>query len=430
MNIKARIWLEGESEPGSWQIDAYDDSAGRIVAGTVGLWTANAGFKAIDDVMVYSLAYSPPPMPAPIAPPSFPKPSLSKWPIGLFDVALTAHSNLHNTDFDTVHQFNSTQTITQAITYLDSAQAANLQVIQNMPEDSFYKSDEFWINWVQSLDSHTALLWWYLPEEPTDYGAIKRLYGIVRQYDNQQHPVVTYFPNPDLNIWCNTFDAVLIGSFPEYWHVPRANMMARVDLAQTACPNVPVIATPMFFDSNFDGSGDYPSSAEARFDAFTAIIAGARGLHWYSYYRGVGLTDLWAALQTLSSNIASLHGVLTSPPVLQSIQVQILSGPLQSPQTEGLVYDSIQIWQAKYSGDIYIFASNLATETVKARFTGLTERTEPVEVLFESRSINVVNETFEDIFGANRIHIYYLPNFDPAPFSGIYLPLILRSTPN
>lgn len=426
VNIKVKVWLEeGMSEPEDWQIEAHDAFSSRVEAGTVGLWTTEAGFKAIDDLTIYSLDYVPGPMPAPTLPASFPQPALPNWPIGLFDISLAEHNNLQSTGFDTVHQFNSTQTLPQSIAYLNSAEAANLQVIQNMPSSFLYESDEFWINWVQTLSPYNALALWYLPEEPTDYGAAKRLYHIVREYDLQQRPAVTYFPITNLSGWCDTVDGILIGSFPEYWNVVHANIFARVDLVQEACPGWPVIGTPMFFDTNLDGTGDYPSPAEARFDAYTAIIAGAKGLHWFSYFRGVGLTDLWAELQTISLELSSLKNVLTSSSVEQSIQLQILSGPTNSPQIEGQVYNSIQSWQAEYQGNTYIFATNLATDMVTARFTGLTNRTDPVEVLFESRSVDVVNEAFEDAFAPNEVHVYYLAGFSGAPHKS-YLPLIIK----
>jgi hypothetical protein len=421
--IRARLWIEGEPEPQDWPVDCYDAYTDRITAGTVGLWTTEVGFKALDDLMVFPLDETPPPMPTPTSPPSFPRPAPPVWPIGLFDIPLADHSALQSTGFDTVHQFNSTQTISWAIAYLDSAQAAGLQVIQNMPSDFLYESDEFWIDWVQSLGDHDALTWWYLPEEPSDHGATRRLYRIVRESDSRQHPAITYFATMELGTWCDSVDGILVSSFPEYYEESRANVMARVDLAQEACPGWPVIAVPMFFDTHFDGTGDYPSPTEARFDAYTSIIAGVRGLHWYSYHQGVGLTDLWTELQEISLELSNLKGVLTSPLVSQSIQSQILSGPPQSPLTEGRAYDSIQMWQAEYVGDTYLFASNLATGTVSVQFEGLIGQIEMVDVLFEERSLPVVGESFHDVFEPNEVHVYHLPSFGVA---SIYLPLVVR----
>ncbi|UCE04717.1 MAG: hypothetical protein JSW07_13960 [bacterium] len=54
-NIRAKIWKDGEPEPSDFQIDAYDDSANRILSGTVGLYTEGHGAKYFDDLKVASI---------------------------------------------------------------------------------------------------------------------------------------------------------------------------------------------------------------------------------------------------------------------------------------------------------------------------------------------------------------------------------------
>jgi hypothetical protein len=53
--IRARVWVDGTAEPGTWQAEAVDDSATRLNAGTVGVWTMAAGTKAFDDLSVQLL---------------------------------------------------------------------------------------------------------------------------------------------------------------------------------------------------------------------------------------------------------------------------------------------------------------------------------------------------------------------------------------
>jgi hypothetical protein len=50
--IRAKVWQEGTSEPGSWQIDCYDDSATRLTSGTIGVWSMATGIKYWDDLAV------------------------------------------------------------------------------------------------------------------------------------------------------------------------------------------------------------------------------------------------------------------------------------------------------------------------------------------------------------------------------------------
>ncbi len=50
--IRANVWEQGTAEPAEWQIDAFDDSATRLTAGTVGVWSHSTGSKFWDDFTV------------------------------------------------------------------------------------------------------------------------------------------------------------------------------------------------------------------------------------------------------------------------------------------------------------------------------------------------------------------------------------------
>ena len=54
-NIRAKVWQEGTTEPVDWQVDAFDDSATRITAGTIGVWSYTEGSKYWDDLTVTPL---------------------------------------------------------------------------------------------------------------------------------------------------------------------------------------------------------------------------------------------------------------------------------------------------------------------------------------------------------------------------------------
>jgi PKD repeat protein len=56
VTLQARIWLDGQAEPSSWQAMVEDTSLDRITAGAVGLQTRGAGSKYLDDLVVTPLA--------------------------------------------------------------------------------------------------------------------------------------------------------------------------------------------------------------------------------------------------------------------------------------------------------------------------------------------------------------------------------------
>ncbi len=52
--MAAKAWREGEAEPETWQAVAFDSSAARLQAGTVGLWSIFDGLHRFDDLLVVS----------------------------------------------------------------------------------------------------------------------------------------------------------------------------------------------------------------------------------------------------------------------------------------------------------------------------------------------------------------------------------------
>lgn len=74
--IRARFWLDGDVEPGTWQIDCTDTSGTRRTSGTVGVWAVantDSGAKYWDDIVVTTLGGGTPPPPLTADPQSFPR---------------------------------------------------------------------------------------------------------------------------------------------------------------------------------------------------------------------------------------------------------------------------------------------------------------------------------------------------------------------
>ncbi len=60
-NLRAKVWVDGQTEPVDWQADAIDSSPTRLVAGTVGVWGYHNGGKQFDDITIDPLGPPPPP---------------------------------------------------------------------------------------------------------------------------------------------------------------------------------------------------------------------------------------------------------------------------------------------------------------------------------------------------------------------------------
>ncbi len=359
----------------------------------------------------------------------------SNFPIGFMGVYQgnpggEAFLKVADHGLNVVHEFRSIQEISEAERYLEAADAAGLSVIQNMPTCRAYRASDTiceqydvdvwqeaeWAAFISTLARQENLLAWFLPDEIDDYAAAADLYQWIHRYDPQNRPV---FANPGtyrqriINKFPRFSDFLWISAYPDFREEPRALVTyamrrdaAAVDAYQA---NIRWGAILQFFDSaDFGRSGGYPTAHQIRCDSYQAIIGGATGLWYFNYALGQDLTELLMGIEKVADEIigtGSLEEVILSPGVPQTITRTVLSGPTQSPVVQGEVYDSIQTLQKEHQGT-YLFAVNIATDTVVAEFGNLPARTEGVEVLFESRAIPISDGTFRDTFNEADVHIY------------------------
>jgi uncharacterized repeat protein (TIGR01451 family) len=344
--------------------------------------------------------------------------------------------------FNIVYEFRGVQEIDEAEEYLNKAAVQGLQVVQNMPTCRAYESDDpmcqqfpvdiwseaEWATFISTLATHNNLAAWYLPDEIDDYEAAANLYQWVRTYDPLDRPVYANpgsFHQSDIDQFPAFTDFLWAVSYPDLRGEPRALTTHMVNMDANACRGTDTRwgAILQFFDSiHFPeyGTEGYPTPHELRSDNYQAIIGGAKGLWYFNYEmgRGDGLDELWDEMITVADEIIGSGGldeVILAPDVPQGIEKRIVSGPTQSPLTQGQVYDSIQYLQKWHEGDgTYLFAVNIATDTVEVDFSNLWAVTDTVEVLFEDRTIPITDDSFSDTFAQDDVHIYFYAAPQPA----------------
>ena len=353
--------------------------------------------------------------------------------------------------FNAVYEFRSHQDISGAEDYLSQASAVRLQVIQNLPTCRAYENDlteclndpvdiwteAEWATFISTLSTHDNLIAWYLPDEIRDLGAAANLYEWVHTYDPLDRPV---YANPGtleqavVNQFPNFTDFLWVACYPEHYGEPRAlvTYCMNVDAAATRGTDVKYGAILQYFDNSaFGQAPHHPTARELRADSYQAIIGGARGLWYFNYEMGRILDDnLWEAISAVANEIAGTGGlddVILAPDVPQGIVKRIVSGPTQSPPVYGKIYDSIQTLQEWREGDgTYLFAVNVATDTVRVEFSNLLAETDTVQVLFEPRTIPITDDHFSDTFVPDDVHIYFYAASHPAR-PPIFLPLVVRN---
>lgn len=371
-------------------------------------------------------------------------PNNALFPIGFMGVQNEqAFPQIATGGFNIVHEFRSVQGISAAADYLTLADAVGLQVIQNLPDCRAYAasqpycegveiwSEGEWAEFISTLAAHDNLVAWFLPDEITDYDAAANLYEWAHTYDPRDRPV---FGNPGtyqqsiINLFPAFTDFLWVACYPEYDDLPRAIVTYAMQRDASACAGTDTRwgAILQFFDSaDFGGSGGHPTAHQIRCDSYQAIIGGATGLWYFNYLLGQDLAELLAGIEIVADEIIGTGGldeVILAPDVPQTITKRVISGPTQSPVVQGEIYDSIQTLQKEY-GSTYLFAVNIATDTVTVEFGNLPAGTEEIEVLFEGRTIPITNSSFSDAFAQNDVHIYRVVD------GTIFLPLVIKLSP-
>jgi hypothetical protein len=144
--------------------------------------------------------------------------------------------------------------------------------------------------------------------------------------------------------------------------------------------------------------------AEVRAEVWMSLIRGSRGIIYFAHqfkpkYIEAGLladkTMLSCVTQT-NRQIKELASVLNSPTVLDGVTVE---SDLAEVPVEALV--------KQYGKDIYIFAVPFRPGTTEASFrvSHLTGQSK-VEVLGESRMLDIVDGKFHDRFNSWEVHLY------------------------
>jgi hypothetical protein len=157
--------------------------------------------------------------------------------------------------------------------------------------------------------------------------------------------------------------------------------------------------------------------------AWHALIAGARGIIWFQHNFGGPCIDFRSIID--GSNPAShlynchqtanvtLHQMVTALTEFNS-RVNRLNTVLLAPFADGYVHSGNDVsYMAKYSGGkYYIFAASgkpgvPPPNNQKVTFSIARAHNCRVAVLYENRSIPVVNGKFSDLFrGIDSVHIY------------------------
>lgn len=343
------------------------------------------------------------------------------FPLGLFAVINKSDMEIvKKAGFNMVHIYDSKMDISSAKAYLQEAKEVGIKVKMNMPATKYQSgSDKFWINYVKACAEYSALAWWYIPEEEYDLVATERLVNIIKTSDPKNRPICTYLGQYNqIKKFMPVIDIMEGGQYYPYYTEPRIATKIWIDeIVENSDEGDVAIGALQFFDFGKDD----PTVQDARHDAYLDIVSEAKGLYWFSYYRGIRECppSLWEGIKQIVYEVGGqsdgrvnpdpLGPVILSPDIPQSITMEIISGRTRVPGPyygKRSYYNSINWLQKEHNGVIYLIAVNSAESTVMARFGNIPSKVSGVQVMFEDRNIIVTNGSFIDTFNKIGVHIY------------------------
>jgi hypothetical protein len=334
------------------------------------------------------------------------------------------------------HKYNSEQSIEDALGDLQSAQEAGVAVLQNLPDKYLNtRGREFWQQHITALANNKQILVWYLSEEvkPENLDKLEQIGNIIRATDAKHRPLITYVCDSEaeyLKRVSGIVDAVIFGAYPSYYMPrPRADIKRRIEKAYES--GVPVVIAAL---EALKGRRNWTRPKDVRFDAYLALISGAKGIMWYAYYYAKPRPELLEAVLKVATELngpENLGEVLLSGKEPKSLECRLLEGPTLSPpasayeegwekKNEFKQYNSVQWTAREYENYLYIFAVNtaqrvetgIATDdggsayTVKVKFGPISSSFSKIQIISENRITDLSNGYFVDTFEPLGTHIY------------------------
>ena len=365
----------------------------------------------------------------------FKTPKVQFMPLGFYamvenmrDVEKLSHLREHGINL--VHKYNSKQNINDALADLQAARKAGIGVLQNFPR-AFLMSGSlsFWRNHISALAGNNQILVWYLPEETKaeNLDKLEWLGDIVRATDTRKRPLITYVWNwrPKYLKRVNSItDAVVFGAYPSYHGVrPRIEIKRRIEHAYKSGVSVVIAALEAL-----KGKKNWTRPKDVRFDAYLALISGAKGIMWYCYAQAKQRPQLLEAVLEVATELNGperLGEVLLLGKKPRLLGCKTVKGHTYfhddyvygTSVRKPLKLSSIQWTAREYEKYLYIFAVNTAQEvgavddggkacTVEVEFGPVSSVSSGVHVISEGRTINLSGGYFVDSFEPLGTHIY------------------------
>ncbi len=336
------------------------------------------------------------------------------FPLGWYDTVtnLDTPAQIAREGINIVMLYTGKRSIKEVKTYLDRAAAAGIKVMVEIPREEV-RRDHRWLitQFVKELKTHPAVFGWYLFDEP-EYikmspRILERVYRGIKAEDPEHTVGMAFGRLIHIKRYLKALDTVIYFKYPCYYDSPKfCNLQNGIfrKLAET----VAFIAkdkSHFWFVLQGYGEDKYgrptkfnrrlPTFAEERYMLYSAILAQADGLFFWTHYRSQQqwidsvLTPIVEELQnylpTITSSLLNNKLVIDNPDIQASLY--------QNSITQDLLLIAINHSSHKLETAIAI------KENIKAN---------SAQVLRSNRWINIEQGLLTDTFEPYAVNIYQL----------------------
>ena len=184
------------------------------------------------------------------------------------------------------------------------------------------------------------------------------------------------------------------------------------------------IGIPMCYSGKSAKVKFNPISAHGAYhDFYSCLASGARGILVFSYFHRKDSPETQkayiayakAASELGNKNVGLGQALLFGMNV--PCTVQITKGPARTKtfrpkgMNKDISYPSINVRAMKWRNNLYIIAVNSSEQEteIEATLTILPPRVNEAKVLFENRTVPILNEKIQDTFKPLGVHVYKAP---------------------
>ncbi len=327
---------------------------------------------------------------------------------------------------------------------MDAAAQNNLYVwtsIGSINPENPIKSSQRLKSIVNQFKNHPALLFWEMEDEPafTWNSAKPRIkpepliqsYNIIKQEDPEHLLYMNHGPvnlvatlqkyNPATDVVaCDIYPVVPYGIKVTYALFPDGLQgdLLNINISQVgeyvdkmrlvAGPNRPVFVVLQGFAWEMLKEATirdpkmilYPTYNESRFMAFNAIIHGATGIIYWGTDFTPQPSSFWTDLKRVTHELGDMQKVLSAPSVNLKIDKKY-------HELGHSIDAGVEILSKNIEKTTYLLTANADKNNVKLTIQGL-DAFRKTEVLFENRTIDILNGELTDEYKPFDVHIYKL----------------------